>query len=356
MSQNYISPTTSPTSNPAADQPKVADNDAALRSNFSGAVAPVSPVACQSWFDSTNDMYYIRNTANSEWMAINGKLTIRITSVYEITKEDNNRTLIITDGPYNITLPQDDLMPEGYNVSLIFNDNAAYTFISNPSSSLGFIRDALTKTTFNMVNQLNSRVYINNYTKGGQLILAGALSTGSGGTVNLTDAAKLVILNLTQPVGSDIEMWFDGSGSVPTPPMDGVLGVSWTTMAAGLLKLTSSEAFVGTTNIGGSFAYDLDTSADLLHAFHLPPHQHTYPHFLENKASTAVTAIYGIAAVKGDNGILPRYDSIKNVNDVHTVRGFSTSTANNLPPASQTAHGHTCNIKSLKVITYKRIS
>ena len=50
MSQNYISPTTSPTSNPAADQPKVADNDAALRSNFSGAVAPVSPVACQSWF------------------------------------------------------------------------------------------------------------------------------------------------------------------------------------------------------------------------------------------------------------------------------------------------------------------
>jgi hypothetical protein len=52
------------------DIEKIADNFSALKSAFSGALAPADPVAGMPWLDTTNHIHKIRNEANNAWLSI----------------------------------------------------------------------------------------------------------------------------------------------------------------------------------------------------------------------------------------------------------------------------------------------
>lgn len=69
MSQTYQTPSTTDPLSLAVTE-TLPDRDDALRSLFSGASAPSSPVAYQWWADTTAKVLKQRNAANSAWLDI----------------------------------------------------------------------------------------------------------------------------------------------------------------------------------------------------------------------------------------------------------------------------------------------
>lgn len=68
MSQSY----TKPTNANSLSEARTLWNDCldAVRSLFSGSAAPSSPVAFQSWMDSTNQWLFRRNPSNAAWVPV----------------------------------------------------------------------------------------------------------------------------------------------------------------------------------------------------------------------------------------------------------------------------------------------
>jgi hypothetical protein len=61
-------------SSPATDAPKIKESFESLRSNFSGATAPIDTVAHMFWSDTTANLLKQRNAANSAWITIGSLL------------------------------------------------------------------------------------------------------------------------------------------------------------------------------------------------------------------------------------------------------------------------------------------
>lgn len=69
MSQDYVIPTGLDKLR-VAIKTRIANALEALRSHFSGTAAPGTPVAGQPFFDTTTGILYLRNVANTQWVAI----------------------------------------------------------------------------------------------------------------------------------------------------------------------------------------------------------------------------------------------------------------------------------------------
>lgn len=69
MSQTYQTPAGTDPAN-LAIKTTLPERDEALRTLFSGASAPLSPVAYQLWADTTNKVLKQRNGANSDWVTL----------------------------------------------------------------------------------------------------------------------------------------------------------------------------------------------------------------------------------------------------------------------------------------------
>lgn len=70
MAQNYTSTINGTDSRRTVLRTTLPNNDEALRSLFSGAVAPTSTVAFQLWQDTATSKLYQRNAANSAWLPL----------------------------------------------------------------------------------------------------------------------------------------------------------------------------------------------------------------------------------------------------------------------------------------------
>lgn len=69
MSQTYGLPMAG-TATLSASRSTINDAVAAVRSAFSGSSAPSSPVAGQFWLDTDDGTLYVRNNANTDWVAV----------------------------------------------------------------------------------------------------------------------------------------------------------------------------------------------------------------------------------------------------------------------------------------------
>ncbi len=69
MSQDFVLPTGLDKLR-VAIKTRIANALEALRTLFSGTAAPSSPSAGQPWFDTTTGLLYVRNAANSAWVAV----------------------------------------------------------------------------------------------------------------------------------------------------------------------------------------------------------------------------------------------------------------------------------------------
>lgn len=70
MSQNFTDDCYSSNHIRATDLQSFENNFAALKSSFSGSSAPSNPVAGMLWYDTSNSIIKVRNTANSAWVSI----------------------------------------------------------------------------------------------------------------------------------------------------------------------------------------------------------------------------------------------------------------------------------------------
>ena len=70
MSQNFTDDCYASTHVRATDLQAFENNFAALKSSFSGSSAPSNPVAGMLWYDTSNSIIKVRNTANSAWVSI----------------------------------------------------------------------------------------------------------------------------------------------------------------------------------------------------------------------------------------------------------------------------------------------
>lgn len=84
MSQTYSMPPAL-TDNPATVLTStIPDAMAALRTGFSGASAPTSPIAYQTWYDTTTGLFKVRDSGNANWITFApllgnaGRLTLTV--------------------------------------------------------------------------------------------------------------------------------------------------------------------------------------------------------------------------------------------------------------------------------------
>tara|TARA_R110002153_G_scaffold152542_3_gene304149 strand:+ start:10701 stop:11684 length:984 start_codon:yes stop_codon:yes gene_type:complete len=230
MSQNAINPTVSAQSTPAIDEPNITNNDDAIATNFSGATDPTVSFNNQLWTSTDSNILYNRNNANSTWNLVKNISSTSnniVTSNKMFAEVDNGKTFFIkNDGATTINLiaPQNSSVSPGWSVGfIILNDNLV-NLISLAS-------------TYPITGQNNVKYNLSLSREDGRIVLTGVENGLDPSLSDISDKGKKVIQDLINPIGTALE-----SHTHITPPMQGVLGISW--------ELLSTNYAIRTTAIG----------------------------------------------------------------------------------------------------------
>jgi hypothetical protein len=327
MSQNYNSPTTSPTTTPAADQPRIEDNDDALLTNFSGPSAPSSPIPGQHWFDTTSKILYVRKANNSGWGICSNpekQKNISVNTTLDSTFESS--FVSVTNNPV-ITLPQFSSVSNNYQLTLCLLDNLGFRLHAH--SGENFYRNNTSHASITIPPST-----VNSYFKigktNGRFLLAGSLGGLDKDLTTLDNAGKKVALDLTYPVGTE-----KGFLENVTPPLQGVLGVSWTVIAEGYTTYSATTSDTGTI-VNGERLDTGDTEGHALTVNELPAHSHSF----------------SIPTTGG--GGSPQISPFQLNSDRKAIR--SSGSANVEMTGSSSPHIHPLQITNIKVLIYKRMS
>jgi hypothetical protein len=269
MSQNYIKPTTLQASTPAADQPKIADNDDALLTNFSGATAPTPTYAGQHWFDTTSKILYVRNVNNDGWGTCSNPEIAPIHGPFSVNQKFDKTIMRAYAGhSANVfNLPQSSSVNTDFEFDIFIYDNSEITI--NSASNERFFYNGDEYTTLKLPpNSSNSLFTITKRGSDGTFFLGGSLTGVTNSLSNISDEASKFIFDLIHPVGSVLTL-----NANITPPFQGSQGVSWQVISTEYIIITATTSNVGSTS--GSQKLNTRTENHALTVNEMPSHTHT---------------------------------------------------------------------------------
>lgn len=344
MSQNYTSPTTQPTSSPSADEPNIRGNDDALLTNFSGATTPTLTVAGMHWFDTTNNLLYVRDSTNSKWgVCSNLNNGIIVTNGSFTVDATYNKSLILVQNTPTITLPSASNFID-FNVEFFIFDNSSVTIVPDPADN-GMYRDAAVVPSVTIpTNNANTYLKIGRWTGDPRWFLSGNLKGVDSDLSTLTNVGKKAILDLIHPIGS-IYTTFTNT----TPPLNGVLGVSWSALAEGYAVMTGN-----TSNTGGAGGGNrLDTGATTGHSI------------TQAELPTASVSVSGTSSGSvpfgNDKNKEPAQELVSGQGTAIATTGGATAVPGTFSGSgtingSNAAHTHPLNVFNYKLLMYRRVS
>ena len=345
MAQTYISPTTDPASSPSIDQPKIANNDDSLRSNFSGISAPIEFVAGQTYFNSADDIMYCRNKDNTEWVVVSNNGGGANQLISGTLSQLNHGTTIKVGGAETIMLPSESSINLNYIVDMIVEDDTTITISSQTGES--FYRNGAVVSSATITNSPNMIIQVCRFSDG-KFIVGGVEKGIDSNFDNLSDIAKKVVLDLTHSIGSSI----GGRGAGFVPPMEGILGVHWEIEPEGYTPISSTLANSGF--ISGSNRLDIGATDGFIMT-EATSHGHT--HFIastdqrQGDQSTALDPTHSLAkyfvTTEDEWGY---YLSNANSSGPIANVGLTNEVGGNQP------HYHNLNVKTITRAKYWRVS
>lgn len=349
MSQDYEKPTTSATSSPSSDQPKIANNTNALLTNFSGSSSPTSPVAGQHWFDTTTKILYVRNASNDGWgRCSNPENTKAINGAVSIDASYDGMTCLAQNTSV-ITLPNSASVNPDFYLEIFVYDNTTLTIQGNGGET--FYRDgALLSSTVIPTDSANTFLKIAKWGPDGKFFIAGNLKGVDSDLSTLTNVGKKQILDLFYPVGSTYMTY-----SNTAPPLQGILGVSWSALSEGCALETGNTSNTGTF----SGVHRLDTGTTTGHSLsqaELPAASITI------SGSAILTPVVEQDIVNLGNDATGFFQQFFQHQDSPTTISYKTVSQNLALSASGTingsnvAHTHPLNVRNYKILTYVRDS
>ena len=345
MAQTYISPTTDPTSSPSIDQPKIANNDDSLRSNFSGISSPIEFVAGQTYFNSADDIMYCRNKDNTEWVVVSNNGGGANQLISGTLSQLNHGTTIKIGSSETIMIPSESSVNLNYIVDMIVEDDTTITISSQTGQS--FYRDNTLMSSTTITNSPNMIIQVCRFSDG-KFIVGGVEKGIDSNFDNLSDIAKKVILDLTHSIGSSI----GGRGAGFVPPMEGILGVHWEIEPEGYAPISSTLANSGF--ISGSNRLDIGATDGFIMT-EATSHGHT--HFVardeqrSNLPATSPTTPTTSMIHDYNGGDTFRYFLTRSVlNGATADIGLTNEVGGNQP------HYHNLNVKTITRATYWRVS
>lgn len=340
MSQNYVSPTTQPTSSPSADEPNIRQNDDALLTNFSGATPPTLTVAGMHWFDTANKILYVRNADNNNWGLCSNPETSKAISGSVSLDSSYHSMTCLTQSNAVITLPSTGSQVPNYEVEFYVLDDFPVVFQGSGGET--FYRDnALVSSVTIPSGNANTLLKLSRYDGNNKWCLSGNLKGVDSDLSTLTNVGKKAILDLIHPIGS-IYTTFTNT----TPPLNGILGVSWSALAEGYAVMTANTSNTG----NASGANRLDTGVTTGHSLtqaELPA------------ASVSVAgSVSGSVAIYARSYLVPTSGVF---NENYMISGNSTAisgtfTGSGTVNGSNVAHTHPLNAFNYKLLMYRRIS
>lgn len=351
MSQNYVSPTTQPTSSPSADEPNIRQNDDALLTNFSGATPPTLTVAGMHWFDTTNKILYIRNADNNDWVMVTNTLQgigNDVSGSTTIALADNGKVVLANSplAPETLFLPDFNQVSPDFRVYIFIYENGQPLTIQAQSGQ-SFLRDGTLKSSISIQNNENTLLQLSVYSNQ-NFMLSGNLKGVDSDLSTLTNAGKKAILDLIHPIGS-IYTTFTNT----TPPLNGVLGVSWGALAEGYAVMTGNTSNTGSAGGGNR----LDTGATTGHSLS----QAELPSYFLSGGSLSVNGNVGLKTPNlrpiGSSTLVFSQQFNDIVTGITDVAFSGTGSVSSLSSGgSNVAHTHPLNALNYKLLMYRRIS
>ena len=318
------------------------ENLSQLKNNYTGASEPSPTVAGQFWNNTSYKTLYIRNNANTDWVAVGNAdsySNVVASGTKNINNIDSSRLYILdnsgTSNPVTLQLPANTSVDDDFRMDFVSSGNSDITILAFSGES--FYRDDSLVTTYTLSNQENNVFSLIKNSSDNNFYLIGAEKSLDDNLSNITNEGLKVILDFMCPVGAK---WTTYSNN--TPPLNGILGVTWELIGAGNASVTAAPGnggvASGTKTLNSSLGGTFTTESHVLRESELPPHRHlSGARFDPNPGGVF---IYGAG---------PSFGTAARM-DVTGKNAYSSTVG------SGAGHSHNLDIKTITEISYKRLS
>jgi hypothetical protein len=318
-----------------------------LRNNFNGGTAPSPAVSGMLWSDTSTTTLYIRNSANDDWVTVannDSYINSIFTGTYNINSNYNGRTYILINtgsggnAPFTLNLPAHSSVQGDFRMDFISYGNSDITI--NAFSGEQIYRNQQLTSSVLLTNQENAIFSIIKFNNDDNFYLIGAEKSLDDNLSNITDAGKKVILDLLIPVGGK---WSTFTNN--TPPLNGILGVSWELISSGYALVTATPSTggiaAGAKYLNSSLGTPATTETHTLTTSQIPGHTHPL-------SSLPIWRVGG--------GKLGPY---KDKTDSNTLSGSGyqgTQTEVTASTGGSAPHDHALEVRTFSEVVYKRLS
>ena len=318
------------------------ENLSQLKNNYTGASEPSPTVAGQFWNNTSYKTLYIRNNANTDWVAVGNAdsySNVVASGTKNINNIDSSRLYILdnsgTSNPVTLQLPANTSVDDDFRMDFVSSGNSDITILAFSGES--FYRDDSLVTTYTLSNQENNVFSLIKNSSDNNFYLIGAEKSLDDNLSNITNEGLKVILDFMCPVGAK---WTTYANN--TPPLNGILGVTWELIGAGNASVTAAPGnggvASGTKTLNSSLGGTFTTESHVLLEAELPPHKHLSGTRFDSAPSGVF--IYGAGTNSGRAARM----------DVTGLDAYSSTVG------SGAGHSHNLDIKTITEISYKRLS